>query len=145
MSLKAAFSTRNPRIDVNVGQTAYVCVRADRLWNDSDVDVALGQTYNFTVPAGEKWRDWRPPCGADGYSSALWLRPWEIIRRVPEANWLQLVATVGRSTRPSMVVGSKLIDFSPSFPGRLYFFANCLTGLHWRNKGMIAVRVMRTK
>jgi hypothetical protein len=130
---------------MDVAETAYVCVRADRLWNDSGVDIAPGQIYNFTVPTSEKWRDWRRPCDADGYRLALLLRPWEVMRRVPEANWLQLVATVGRSTRSATVVGSGMIGFSSSFPGRLYFFANCLIGSYWTNKGVIAVRVRRTK
>jgi hypothetical protein len=41
---------------MRVGQTAYVCVHANRLWNDSGVDVVSGQAFSFAVPAAEKWR-----------------------------------------------------------------------------------------
>ena len=100
-------------ISMNIGQMAYVCVYADRLWNDSGVDVASGQAYNFTVPDSEKWIDWRTPCGADGYHSTPLLRPWEELRRVPDANEFQLIGTVGRSTKPPIVIGSRLFNFSP--------------------------------
>src|SRR5437868_12600591 len=130
---------------MNVGETAYVCDLADRLWNDSGLDLVLGQTYNFTVPKNEKWMGWRIQCGADGFVSRRFTGSWKILRRVPEGNWFQLVAAVGRSNRPSLLIGSRMVDFSPRFSGRLYFFANSLIGLHWRNKGMIAVRVTRTK
>jgi hypothetical protein len=132
-------------ISMNIGQTAYVCVYADRLWNDSGVDVASGQAYNFTVPNSEKWIDWRKKCGAGGYTSTFLLRPWESFRRVPEANWLQLIGTIGRSTEPPIAIGSQLIGFSPPYPGRLYFYANDLAWTCWNNKGVIAVRVTRTK
>lgn len=130
---------------MNIGQTAYGCVYADRLWNDSGIDVARGQTYNFTVPNGEKWIDWSKTCGADGYTSNWLIRPWESFRRVPEAKWFQLVGTIGRSIRPPIVIGSQLIGFSAPYPGRLYFFANHLPWMCWNNKGMIAVRITRTK
>jgi hypothetical protein len=97
------------------------------------------------VPEHETWIDWDIPCSADGYPSTLLIRPWEWLRRVPNANWLQLIGTVGRSTRPPILIGSQLIDFVPPFPGRLYFFANDLAWMYWNNKGKIAVRLTRTK
>ncbi len=130
---------------MEIGETAYISVQADKLWNNSGVHVSPGQIYNFVVPENEKWIDWCIPCGADGYPSTPLIRPWEGLRRVPNANWLQLIGTVGRSTRPPILIGSKLMDFSPPFPGRLYFFANDLAWMYWNNKGKIAVRVTRTK
>jgi len=71
------------------------------------------------------------------------MRPSEAFRRVPEAKWFQLIATIGRSAKARIVVGSSLTDFLPPFPGRLYFFANDLPWMYWNNKGMLAVRVTR--
>ena len=127
------------------GQTGYVCVHADRLWNDSGIDVRAGQIYTFTVPSSETWVDSGIVCGAEGYVSNWLMRPWEAFRRAPEANWLQLIGTIGRSTEPRIVVGSNLIDFLPPFPGRLYFFANDLPWMYWNNKGMIGLRVTRIR
>lgn len=130
---------------MRVGQTSYVCVYANKRWNDSGIDVVSGQVFNLSVPRSERWIDSQKSCGPDGYTSTWSCRPWEKLRRVPAAKWLQLIGTVGRSTIPSIVVGSQLIDFLPPFPGRLYFFANALPWMYWNNKGMIAVRVTRTR
>jgi hypothetical protein len=132
-----------PAVSMKVGQTAYVCVQANKAWNDSGIDVISGQIYNFTVPAGETWIDSQKICGADGYRSDLLMRPWEVFRRAPEAKWLQLIGTIGRDTRARVAVGSSLTEFLPPFPGRLYFFANDLRWMYWNNKGMVAVRVTR--
>jgi hypothetical protein len=145
-SVSPGLSSRMPVIEqMNVGETTYVCVQADKLWNDSGVHVMPGQTYNFVVPENEKWIDWHIPCGAAGYPSTPLIRPWEELRRVPDANWLQLIGTIDRSAKPPIVIGSKLVDFSPPFPGRLHFFANDLAWMYWNNKGNLAVTVTRTK
>jgi hypothetical protein len=130
---------------MRIGQTAYVPVYANKLWNDSGVDVVSGQVFNFAVPTGEEWTDWRNRCDADGYSSTPLTRRLEIFRRVPKAKWLQLIATIGKSVRSPVVIGSQFLEFLPSSPGRLYFFANDIPWMYWNNRGMIAVRITRTK
>ena len=136
---------REPALTVSmtIGETRYVCVHANRPWNDSGIDVILGQIYNFTVPVGEMWTDSGKICGADGYRSDLLMRPWESFRRAPEAKWLQLIGTIGPSIKARVAVGASLTEFFPPFPGRLYFFANDLRWMYWNNKGMLAVRVTR--
>ena len=128
-----------------VGQTTYVSVHANRLWNDSGIDVIPGRSYRFTVPANETWSDSHKICGPTGYMSIRLLRLWLAFRRVPEANWLQLIGTIGRPPRARIVLGSHLANFLPPFNGRLYFFANDLPWMYWNNRGMIAVRVTRTQ
>jgi len=129
---------------MTIEETMCASVRAVKLWNDLGIDVLSNQTYNFVVPENESWVDWHIRCGADRYVSSAFIRPWEGLRRVPDANWFKLIGTVGEFAKPPIVVGSKLIDFSPPFPGRLYFFANDLLW-NWNNKGCISVRVMRTR
>jgi|ERR1700730_724538 len=128
-----------------VGQTAYVSVYANKLWNDSGIDMTLGQSYTFVVPENEIWVDAAKICGPNGYTSSYLMRPWEILRRAPEANWFQLIATIGRSVKPRIAVGSNLTDFLPPFTGRLYFFANDLPWMYWNNNGTLAVRVTRNQ
>src|SRR4051812_10379488 len=130
---------------MRIGQTAYVCVHANKLWNDSGVDVVSGQSFAFTVPGSERWTDWKTPCDADGYDSNQLMRPWETLRRVPGARWFKLICTIGRTIRSPIVVGSQLLDFLPPFPGRLYLFANDIPLMYWNNHGMIAVRITRLK
>jgi len=130
---------------MTIGETACVCVEADKLWNDSGIEVGPGQSYNFVVPKSESWIDYDIPCSADGYTSTPLIKMWESLRRVPDQNWFKLIGTVGRSVKPPIVIGSHLMGFSPHFPGRLYFFANDLLWMYWNNKGTIHVRVTRTK
>jgi hypothetical protein len=141
----SALYEKPSNIWMGIGQTAYVCVYANRLWNDSGINVGWGQMYKFTVPNGEQWMDGGRLCRADGHASNWLTQPWENLRRVPSANWFQLVGTIGRSTKPAIVIGSTPSEFSPQYPGRLYFFANDLPWMYWSNKGAIAVRVMRAK
>jgi len=130
---------------MRIGQTAYVPVYANQLWNDSGVNVVSGQVFNFTVPGAEEWTHRRNRCDADGYSSTHLTRRLEIFRRVPRAKWLQLVGTIGKSVRSPIVIGSQFLEFLPPSPGRLYLFANDLPWMYWNNRGMVAVRITRTK
>jgi hypothetical protein len=143
--LGATFQQLGTHTTMRVGQTAYVCVAADNLWNDSGINVVSGQAFTFSVPSGEQWIDWRTPCGADGYPSTRLIRFWEKFRRIPNANWMQLIATIGKSIERPIVVGSKLMNFLPPLAGRLYLFANDLHWMYWNNKGTMAVRITRTK
>jgi hypothetical protein len=139
------FPHKGNQFAIRVGQTAYACVYANRPWNDTGLDVVSGQTFNFSVPSGEVWIDWQRACGADGYASNRFTRPWEVFRRVPNAKWFELVATIGKSTQHPIVIGSRLLDFLPDSPGRLYLFANDLPWMYWNNRGLIGVRITRTK
>lgn len=141
----ATFQQLQTPIMMRVGQTSYVSVFADEPWNDSGIDVVCGQAFTFCVPTGEEWLDWNKPCGADGYLSRRYMRPWETFRRLPQANWLQLIGTIGKSTTSAITIGSRLLDFLPPFPGRLYLFANDVRCMYWNNRGLIAVRITRTK
>ena len=141
-------STSTPQASpgtMRVGQTAYVCVYADKRWNDSGIDVVSGQAFAFTVPHSERWADWKNECSADGYNSNQLIRPWETFRRVPHARWFQLICTTGKSISSPVIVGSQFRYFLPPFPGRLYLFANDVPWMYWNNRGMIAVRITRTK
>ena len=130
---------------MTIEETACVCVEADKVWNDSGIDVLPNETYNFVVPQSESWIDYDIPCSADGYASTPLIKMWESFRRVPDENWFKLIGTIGRSVKPPIVIGSQLTGFSPPFPGRLYFFANDLLLMYWNNKGSINVRVTRTR
>jgi hypothetical protein len=130
---------------MRIGETAYICVYANKPWNDSGINVVWGQRYNFRVPEGETWIYRRRTCNADGHPSTWLTRPWESLRRIPEARWFQLVGAIQRSTKSAIVIGRGLSDLLALYPGRLYFFANDLPWMYWSNTGTIAVRITRTK
>jgi hypothetical protein len=92
------------------------------------------------------WHDAKKECGPDGYkSSSFLLRACERFRRVPSANWFQLIGTIGHTTDGRFVVGADLLDFLPPFPGRLYFFANDLPFMYWNNTGVLSLRITRVQ
>jgi hypothetical protein len=130
---------------LHVDETAYVCVYANQLWNDSGIDVGWGERYTFRVPNGEKWINGGQICGADGYPSTWLKRPWECLRRVPEAHWFKLIGAIGRSVKSRIIVGEGLSDLLAPSAGHLYFFANDLPWMYWNNKGQIPLRITRTR
>jgi len=130
---------------MTVGETACVCVEADKPGNNSWIDLVTNEIYNFVVPQSETWIDWHNACSAEDYTSTPLIKVWESLRRVPDENWFMLIGTVGRSAKSPIVVGCQLMDLSLPFPVRLYFFANDLLWIYWNNKGAIHVRVTRTK
>jgi hypothetical protein len=131
---------------MHIRETAYVQVHADRRWNDSGIDVMLGQIYNFAVPRSEIWMHRHIQSDANGWtSSKLLLRVLERFRRVRKANWLELIGTIGKSSDAPLLIGSQLTAFTPRTSGRLYLFANGAHFTYWNNAGVVAVRVTRTK
>ena len=130
---------------LRIGETVYVCVHANKPWNDSGIDVVSGQGYNVRVPQGERWIGSRRACNADGYSSTGLMRPLQSIRRIPEAKWLELIVAIGPSTKSAIRIGQGLSNLLVLFPGRLYLFANDVPWMYWNNKGMLAVRVTRVR
>jgi hypothetical protein len=128
---------------LRIGETAYVYVHANKLWNNSEIDVVWGQRYSFRVPQGERWLGRRRTCNANGYSSAGLIRSLESLRRIPEARWLELIGAIGCSTKSAIRIGQGLSNLLVLFSGRLYFFANDLPWMYWNNKGMLAVRITR--
>ena len=130
---------------LGIGETVYVCVHANERWNDSGIDVVWGQRYNFRVPRGERWIGWRRTCNADGYSSTGLMRSLESLRRVPEARWLELIGAIGCSVKSAIRISQGLSNLLVPSSGHLYLFANDLPWTYWKNKGMLAVRITRTK
>jgi hypothetical protein len=128
---------------ISVGQTDYVCVYSNAMWNDSGINVNVGQTYNIVVPAKEEWVGFGVRCGPNGYASTRTMRFLERFRRVSNRNWFQLIATVNRSRERPVVIASGLTTFTPITSGRLYFFSNGLPGIFWKSRGAIAIRVTR--
>lgn len=129
---------------IEIGETAYVSVFASKFWNPSGINVCWGQKYTFLVPQGEQWSHGRQLCDANGHRSIGLTHPLERLRRIPQANWLELIATIGKSTKSAIMIGRGVSDILIRFSGQLYFFANDLPGMYWSNTGALALRVTRT-
>jgi hypothetical protein len=128
---------------ISVGQTDYVCVYCNAMWNDSAINFRPGQLYRVVVPSKEEWVGFGVRCGPNGYVSTQTMRFLERFHRVSNRNWFQLIATVDRSHEQPVVIAPGLTPFTPVTSGRLYFFSNGVPGIFWKSRGAIAIRVTR--
>src|SRR5947199_6631150 len=67
-------SQEAPRI-IEVGETDYISVYANKIWNDSGIHVNWGQRYVIIVLGDEKWMGGSRVCSPNGYESSLFKRP----------------------------------------------------------------------
>jgi hypothetical protein len=137
---------RAPRLPpraLPVGESAEFWVHAEIQWNDSGVDLIANGKYDLVVLGSQTWNDASIVSGAGGYGSHSGQHIWERFRRIPTADWLELIGTIGKSTDSAFIMGKKLIGFSPSISGRLYCFANDLRFMYWNNSGSIKAIVSR--
>jgi hypothetical protein len=126
-----------------IGESTEILVHAELAWNNSRLVLVAGATYDLTVPGEQTWKDSSVVSTADGYPSKPMQIFWERFRRVPAANWFTLIGTIGRTMRNPFVIGTKLLNFSPSTSGRFYCFANDVRFMYWNNCGSIRMTVMR--
>jgi len=134
-----------------VGEQVRVSVFAREPWNWTGLFVSRGQTYAFSAPATQSWRDWFINCTAAGYTRA-WLWPFAWLKRLPRAKWFCLSGAVGDGGNPSV---SGVPARETMFPiglqekwlstsdGYLYLFANDVDGFYFNNRGGLEVTVER--
>ena len=135
-----------------VGESREFTVFAKHQFNWSGVRVVAGGRYVFEIPDGEKWKDKCIVCGPDGWLSED--LPWykeefvELLegrRRVPKANWFELIGSIGDDEDLYFRIG-KGGDGAPydaPEDGELYAFANDLRSMYGNNAGELSVTVRR--
>ena len=126
-----------------------------------------GEQYRFTPARDGKWTDKTIECSAAGWpknrdrgasllerikSKVLDSRIANLTRRVPEANWFEMVATIGSDNKNNAPIGSgqhaEALWTCP-VSGPLMFFANDAKlsalgyDLYSNNQGTISVTVER--
>jgi len=113
-------------------------VCAANLWNDAMLTVSKGQTLRFA--ASGVWSDWGRICGSAGYESTPLLRPFEGLRRMPSAQWFELVGCVDRRLDQCFAIGDAAQAIAPA-AGRLFLFANDVAFMYWNNTGSLDVTI----
>jgi hypothetical protein len=134
---------------LRVGESATFPVRAADKYNWAGVRLEKGAAYRFDVPGGQKWQDGGISCGAEGWTSAS--LPWykeavvkhfEDDRRLPAANWFELVGALDDEETELFRIGSGR-DFTAPREADLYAFANDLKSRYGNNSGKLTVTVTR--
>lgn len=108
-------------------------IRSDEIWNDTGISVEKGTTYHYKAIG--TWVDFPYTCEANGYSKN-YLKPFNKLKRVPSANWFQLIAVVDQdmSTASKLEAGGA---YTAPRTGRLWAFANDAWYFYFNNKGSI--------
>jgi hypothetical protein len=121
-------------------QTAII--RASEHWNRTAITLQKGRAYRFRV-RGE-WTDCSIGSDARGYSR-WYLRLFEPLRRVPEAQWFALIGAYDLKPSTCFDIGRLIADhtgrYVASHSGGLTCFANDLPFMYWNNKGVIELDV----
>lgn len=148
---KIHFTTRPKHLEVNDEHTCTVL--AELKFNWSGIFLKKGATYEILTPAGDTWSDDTIECGPDGWASEdlPWFKEklvtlFENRRRLPEANWFELVGAYDDENdhlfRLGQTEGGQ--EYKATRSGELYLFANDLNSKYDNNSGDLKVTITRT-
>jgi hypothetical protein len=134
-----------------VGESYSCSVLAELKYNWSGLLLQQNCQYEFSVGASECWTDGDiENCSPNGWESKQ--LPWykekvvewfEDKRRYPEANWFELIGSLGDEDHQLLRVLSTDKHSTPAHDSELYFFANDLQSKYGNNSGSIEVTVKR--
>jgi hypothetical protein len=128
-----------------VGQSVMVPVAARKSSNDTGLQVAAGQHYEFQT-AGS-WVDMWVTSDAGGYPTPWWSlgqRLGERFRRVPDAPWFALIGMVRAGTQSQLFIIGAASQVIMPMSGRLACFANDVPGFYWNNRGTVQLTIRRS-
>jgi hypothetical protein len=115
---------------------------------DTGIDIIKDCEYKYSATG--IWVDWFIPCNADGFhhvlSSLVDTMFGRDMKRMPSANWFQLVGVIKGSQEIAYEIklGVKGTFLSPE-SGRLHVFANDADFAYWNNFGYVELCVKPNK
>jgi len=138
-------------MELEVGDKRTFTVYSALKSNWSRVRMKRGAHYSFEIPAGDTWKDAGITCGPEGWKTEdlpfhkeLIARLAEFRRRYPEADWFEMIGTVGDEEELFRIgAGGAQRTFTPSADGEFAAFANDLTSTYGNNSGEIEMTVQR--
>ena len=130
---------------LNVGESAYVIVRAEVMWNASDILVRKGEHYRFRARNIWYWYDKDIEATPDGQVDTPWLLRAlpNRVKRCDSAGWYALVGSVGKKAKNQFLVGSRCDDAMMPADGALLFFANDVRTHYSNNHGQLRLVIER--
>ena len=110
-------------------------VFARQFWNDTNLDVIVGEPIHFFATG--QWKDFTILTDANGFYK--WhMKPFEKLRREPDSPWFSLIGAIDH--KYLFHLGKeKTVEMPAS--GRLYLFANDVKYFYWNNKGYLTVQI----
>ncbi|MCB2183755.1 MAG: DUF2235 domain-containing protein [Desulfobulbaceae bacterium] len=143
-------SALEKQLDIN--EESVFPVRAASKYNWTGIKVRAGETYQFEIAGDQKWFDAGISCGPEGWDSEQ--LPWfkekileflEDNRRVPGAQWFELIGTIDENEDDHFRIGrgGTAKPFKAEKDGVLFAFANDLKSKYGNNKGQLTVKIKR--
>ncbi len=137
---------------LEAGEQHTFTILAELKFNWSGVHLEKGATYKISTPDKDEWADDKMECGPGGWTSERlpWLhkkvvKQFEGRRRLPEANWFELVGAYGDEDdhlfRLGQAEGGQ--EYKATRNGELYLFANDLNSKYDNNRGDLKVTITR--
>jgi type VI secretion system (T6SS) phospholipase Tle1-like effector len=137
---------------LNLQGTVTVEVFATQKYCPTGLRVAAGERYEFQPVKNSFWYDASIKCDAWGWKAKdklglarrIVVALMEGSRRHPDAEWFELLATVGRNDQNVLrAVERGVKNHEMPSNGELFMFPNDLSGKYGNNRGSILVRVRR--
>ena len=136
------------RLELN--EEVEVEVDAEHLYNFTGLMMLKAEKYEITVDDQESWFDASIECDANGWDrdgQSLGLKEIPIklaegFRRVPDAHWFALCASVGADDDHARKIGHSSTYMAPT-KGELTLFANDLKSKYGNNSGSLTVRIKK--
>lgn len=143
----------NPRAQwysLEINESITITVDSEKLFNHTGILVEKSESYIITTAPDDTWTDGSITCDANGWHTDDVTLGWKEIpikiarkmRRVKDADWFTLCASVGRVDETAKAVGSAG-QYDVTKDGELTFFANDLKSKIDNNFGSIDVTITR--
>lgn len=124
---------------LEVNQTIKVNVKAKCKWNNTTLEIAEGERYEFTAIG--KWVDFIIKSDADGYAN-FYMRLFDSKKRVKRFAWFALIGSLNKNEKKHYLIGKEnVISFDEN--GVLYCFANDAKWFYWNNIGHVDLHIKR--
>ncbi|ANP76767.1 hypothetical protein A134_10265 [Vibrio crassostreae 9CS106] len=135
---------------LSLGESKILTVFAAEKINRTGVFLEVGKRYRFETNTAELWYDASIACSAAGWDrlgvtlglKEVAIATMEPFRRVSNAKWFELCASIGSEDRETFRIGLNE-NYSPLTSGELCPFANDLECFYGNNKGAIHCTITR--
>lgn len=125
------------RLEIDHSITISICSR--KYWNETDIQIFNGDEYKFETTGF--WKDLLKKCDADGYTN-LYMNLYNKWKRSGNNNWFALIGSINQTD--DFLIGTntqKAFDKD----GKLFCYANDVTGFYWNNFGQVSLKITRLK
>ena len=146
-------NSSQPIKSLGIGANITRQIHATQLYCPTFIKVKQGEKYSFEFEKSKQWVDKTIACDATGWTAedklsflkGLLVRATEPLRRHSEANWFELLGSVGRQDKNAFraIKHDETNPYVIEETGELFMFPNDLVRTYGNNRGYIEVTIKR--